>query len=50
MSLDEGVVWDLRQLGADENEFFSAPLTKKEVFEAIAQMKNNRAPVPDGFT
>ena len=27
----------------------AAPFTKKEVFEAISQMKNNKAPGPDGF-
>jgi hypothetical protein len=44
------VVGDLPQLGTDENEILSAPFTEKEVFEAIAQMKNNKAPGPDGFS
>ena len=34
---------------SEENEILSAPFTEKEVFEAIAQMKPNKAPGPDGF-
>ena len=49
VSLHEHVVKDLTQLGADENEVMSEPLSKKDVFEAITQMKNNKAPSPDGF-
>ena len=40
---------DIAQLGDDENEVFTAPFIEKEVFEAISQMKNNKAPGPDGF-
>ena len=49
VSLDECKVGGLTLLGADENEILSAPFTEKEVFEAIAQIKNNSAPGPDGF-
>ena len=47
--MDEHMVGDIPQLGTDENEILSAPFTEKEVFEAISQMKNNKAPGPDGF-
>ena len=49
MSLDESRVEDIPQLAMDENEILTAPFSKKEVFEAISQMKNNEAPGPDGF-
>ena len=49
VSLDESRVEDVPQLETDENEILTAPFTEKEVFEAIAQMKNNKAPGPDGF-
>ena len=49
VSLDESRVDDVPQLETDENEILTAPFTEKEVFEAIAQMKNNKAPGPDGF-
>ena len=32
-----------------ENDILIAPYSEKEVFEAISQMKNNKAPGPDGF-
>lgn len=40
---------DISQLGTDKNELLIAPFMEKEVFEAISQMKNNKAPGPDGF-
>ena len=49
VSLDESRVEDVPQLETDENEILTAPFTEKEVFEAIAQMENNKAPGPDGF-
>ena len=32
-----------------DNDILVAPFSEKEVFDAIAQMKNNKAPGPDGF-
>ena len=49
MSLDELRVDDIPQLATDENDILTAPFSEKEVFEAISQMKNNKAPGPDGF-
>lgn len=49
VSLDELAVGDIPQLRTDENEILSAPFTEKEVFEAVTQMKQNKAPGPDGF-
>ena len=49
VSLDESRVEDVPQLAVDENDILTAPFSEKEVFEAISQMKNNKAPGPDGF-
>ena len=49
VSLDESRVEDVPQLTADENDILTAPFLEKEVFEAISQMKNNKAPGPDAF-
>ena len=49
MSLDESRVEDVPQLETAENELLTAPFSEKEVFEAIAQMENNKAPGSDGF-
>ena len=49
ISLDESRVEDVPQLAVDENDILTAPFSEKEVFEAISQMKNNKAPGPDGF-
>ena len=49
VSLDELVVGDIPQLRSDENGILSAPFTEKDVFDAISQMKPNKAPGPDGF-
>lgn len=43
------MVEDIAQLGDDENEVLTAPFIEKEVFEAISQMKNNKAPGTDGL-
>ena len=43
------VIDDKPQLQAAENDVLSAPFTKKEVHQAITQMKLNKAPGPDGF-
>lgn len=49
VSPDESRVEDVPQLTAVENDILTAPFSEKEVFEAISQMKNNKAPDPDGF-
>ena len=49
MSLDESRIEDVPQLTANDNDILVAPFSEKEVFEAIAQMKSNSAPGPDGF-
>ena len=49
VSLDESRIEDVPQLTANDNDILVAPFSEKEVFEAIAQMKNNKAPGPDGF-
>ena len=50
MSLDESRIEDVPQLTTDENDILIALFSEKEVFEAIKQMKNNKAPGPDGFS
>ncbi|MDA4676006.1 hypothetical protein NY593_05210, partial [Enterobacter asburiae] len=47
--LDENRIQDVPQLASDENSILSAPFSEKEVLHAISQMKNNKAPGPDGF-
>ena len=49
MSLDESRIEDVPQLTASDNAILVAPFTEKEVFDAISQMENNKAPGPDGF-
>ena len=49
MSLDESRIEDVPQLTANDSDILVAPFSEKEVFDAIAQMKNNKAPGPDGF-
>ena len=49
MSPDESRIEDVPQLTAVENDILAAPFSEREVFEAISQMKNNKAPGPDGF-
>ena len=49
VSMDESRVEDVPQLVADENDILIAPFSEKEVFNAISQIKNNKAPGPDGF-
>ena len=50
MSLDESRTEDVPQLSDADNDILIAPFSEKEVFDAIAQMKNNKAPGPDGFS
>ena len=49
VTLDVSVVADIPQLQSGDNETLFAPFTEKEVFEAIAQMKPNKAPGLDRF-
>src|SRR4051812_21822548 len=49
VSLDKSRVEDIPQLATTENDILTALFLEKEVFEAISQMKNNKAPRPDGF-
>jgi hypothetical protein len=49
LTLDERVTEDIQQVSPEENEMLTAVFTKKEVKEAIFQMKHNKALWPDGF-
>jgi hypothetical protein len=49
LSLDERLISDIPQVSQEENDFLTAPFTEKEVKEAIFQMRQNKAPGPDGF-
>lgn len=49
VSIDESTLGDIPQLCPEENVVLTTHFTEKEVHEAIAQMKNNKAPVLDGF-
>lgn len=49
VSMNEDILEGILQLCPEENAVLTAPFTKKEVYEAILQMKNNKAPGPDGF-
>jgi hypothetical protein len=40
---------DIPQLSDAEKNILIADFTEKEVYEAIMQMKKNKAPGPDGF-
>ena len=40
---------DIPQVSQPENEFLTAPFTKKEIREAIFDMEHNKAPGSDGF-
>jgi hypothetical protein len=45
----EDRIEDIPQLSAEDNVILTADFTKKEVLQAISQMKPNKAPGPDGF-
>jgi hypothetical protein len=47
--LDDSVTYDIPQVSHEENTILSADFIEKEVFEAIMQMKKNKALGPDGF-
>ena len=48
-SFVEDQVNDIPQLSDQEKGILTANFSEKEIFEAVAQMKHNKAPGPDGF-
>jgi hypothetical protein len=48
-TLDETMVHDIPQISPEKNEILTADFTEKEVYDAVMQMKKNKAPGPDGF-
>jgi hypothetical protein len=48
-SLLESEVDDITQISQEENDILIADFAEKEVYDAIMQMKKNKAPGPDGF-
>jgi hypothetical protein len=48
-SLDESRVDDIEQVSHEESELLTRSFSMDEVWEAIFQMKHNKAPRPDGF-
>lgn len=48
-ALDESRKDDIFQVTQVENDSLAAPFTEKEVWDAIFDMKHNKAPGPDGF-
>jgi hypothetical protein len=49
VSLMEEINHGIPQVSDIENSILTAPFTEKEVYDAISQMKPNKAPGPDGF-
>lgn len=49
VSLDENENGAIPQLSSDENKILSTPFTQKEVFDTIAQIKQNKASGLDRF-
>lgn len=47
--MDELVTHDINQISVLENQILTADFNEKEVFEAVMQMKKNKASGPDGF-
>jgi hypothetical protein len=45
----ENRIDDIPQLSQEENALLVADFSEKEVWEAVSQMKHNKAPGPDGF-
>jgi hypothetical protein len=45
----ENTISDIPQISTSENEILTASFKEEEVFEAISQMKHNKASGPDGF-
>jgi hypothetical protein len=49
IALDESVINDIPKVSHEENAILAANFIEKEVYEAIMQMKINKAPRPYGF-
>jgi hypothetical protein len=49
VTLSEDVTHDIAQLSDEEKDILTSPFTEDEVFEAISNMKHNKAPGLDGF-
>jgi hypothetical protein len=45
----EWIVHDIKQISVEENVILMMDFTVKEVFDAISQMRKNKAPVLDRF-
>jgi hypothetical protein len=43
------MVDDIPQISREDNEILTADFIEKEVYDAVMQMKKNKAPGPDGF-
>jgi hypothetical protein len=42
--MNESVIHDIPQVSDEENSILSADFIEKEVYEAVMQMKKNKAP------
>jgi hypothetical protein len=49
VTMNEDRIDDIPQLFVEENVLLSKKIIEEEVFEAISQMKHNKAPGHDGF-
>ena len=49
ISMDETLRHDVPQVSEEENEVLVAPFSEEEVKLAVLDMKQNKAPGPDGF-
>jgi len=47
--MDETLRHDVPQVSEEENEVLVAPFSEEEVKLAVLDMKQNKAPGPDGF-
>jgi hypothetical protein len=48
-SMNESIREDIPQVTPTENDLLTAEFSENEVWEAVFQMKHNKAPGPDGF-
>ena len=49
ISMDETLRHDIPQVSEEENEVLVAPFSEEEVKLVVLDMKQNKAPGPDGF-
>jgi hypothetical protein len=47
--MNESIREDIPQVTPTENDLLTAEFSENEVWEAVFQMKHNKAPGPDGF-